>query len=110
MGMEPDGTFRVLADGLHYRNGIAREADGNLVITEGNGLVRLHLDGSKEWIVKNLSDRHATDGMTGTVLMWRDMPRPGLPVYSWHVPAAIRDATYGLSATLASAFTGQSER
>lgn len=169
MALAPDGELRVIADGLHFCNGIAREADGNLVITEANGLMRIylnekhpdekHLDekhrdgrpaGRKEWIIENLSDKpatdglcidvegrfylasefdngiriiegnrevdflaipngglttnccfggpdnrwlFATDGMSGKVLLWRDMPTPGLPAHHWQPPATLRDTS-----------------
>ncbi len=37
----PDGTHRVVADGFHYPNGIAREPGGTLAVIEARGLLRL---------------------------------------------------------------------
>ncbi len=45
-----DGTTSVIASGFHYCNGIALEPDGTIVVVEGKGLARVHLDGSVEWI------------------------------------------------------------
>ncbi len=42
---------------------IAIEPDGNLIVTEGNGLVRLSPHGEREWIIENISENHATDGI-----------------------------------------------
>jgi sugar lactone lactonase YvrE len=63
MALSPDGTLRVLTDQLHFCNGIACEPDGTVVITERNGLMRIHADGTQEWIIENLSDQPATDGL-----------------------------------------------
>jgi gluconolactonase len=63
MAFAPDKSVRVIADGFSYCNGIARERDGHLVVTEANGLMRLTLDGEKDWIIENLSQQHATDGL-----------------------------------------------
>lgn len=49
-----DGTIRVAADGFHYCNGIALEPDGTPVVVEGTGLLRLHPDGSREWVVETI--------------------------------------------------------
>lgn len=152
MALASNGDLRVITDGLHFCNGIALEANDNLVITEANGLMRVYLDGRKEWIIENLSDKpatdglcidiegrfylasefdngiriiegnreidflsipngglttnccfggpdnrwlFATDGMTGKVLLWRDMPTPGLPAYQWRAPAALNSNRSG---------------
>ena len=63
MAYEPDGSLRMVADGFVFCNGIVIDGDGNLVVTEANGLMRVFPDGSKEWIIENLSDQHATDGL-----------------------------------------------
>jgi gluconolactonase len=63
MEMSPDGTLRTILGGLSFCNGIARERDGNLIITEGNGLMRVSLEGETEWIIENVSAKHATDGL-----------------------------------------------
>ena len=60
---EANGNVRMIADDFVLCNGVARETNGNLVVTEANGLMRVYLDGTKEWIIENLSDRHATDGL-----------------------------------------------
>jgi len=49
-----DGTTSVMATGFHYCNGIGLEPDGTLVIVEGKGLMRIYLDGSSEWITKEV--------------------------------------------------------
>lgn len=63
MAMAPDGEVRQVAGGLIMVNGIALEPDGNLIVTEVNGLMRLSPTGESEWIIENISDRHATDGI-----------------------------------------------
>jgi gluconolactonase len=145
MAYGPDGALRQIAGEFMFCNGIARETDGNLVVTEANGLMRVTLDGQKDWIIENLSHQHATDGLAldvdgrfylagsmdhgiriiegrkeieflplpgmgastnccfggpdmrtlfltdglpGSVWMWRDMPTPGLPLHIWPVPDA----------------------
>lgn len=57
--MTPDGDVRVVARDFHYCNGIALEPDGTPVVVEARGLIRLHPDGGREWIVENLG---ASDG------------------------------------------------
>jgi gluconolactonase len=49
-----DGNISVVADGFHYCNGIAREPGGTFVVVEPQGLMRLALDGSRDWIVQQL--------------------------------------------------------
>ncbi len=44
------GQLRTLADGFAYCNGIALEPDATVVVVEGNGLMRVGPDGSKEWV------------------------------------------------------------
>jgi len=63
MAMAPDGSVRTILDGLDFCNGIARERDGNLIATEVNGLIRVSPDGKMEWIIKSVSEKHATDGL-----------------------------------------------
>jgi gluconolactonase len=58
----PDGAVRVVADGFHYCNGIAWEPGGTFVVVEPRGLMRLALDGSREWIVEQLGEAGG-DGM-----------------------------------------------
>jgi len=47
-----DGTTSVIASGFHYCNGIALEPDGTIVVVEGKGLMRVHLDGTTEWVTE----------------------------------------------------------
>jgi gluconolactonase len=63
MALAPDGTVRPIAEQFRFCNGIARESGGDLVVTEANGLMRVGLDGKKQWIIENLSHQHATDGL-----------------------------------------------
>jgi gluconolactonase len=56
------GEVRNILVGMNYCNGIVREADGNLVATVENGLLRVSLDGHHEWIMREVSKNHATDG------------------------------------------------
>ncbi|MDG2002458.1 MAG: SMP-30/gluconolactonase/LRE family protein [Novosphingobium sp.] len=64
MARAPDGSVRVLADGLNYVNGIIRKPDGNLVVTEGHGLLRIGLDGRREWVCEDASGSDGVDGMS----------------------------------------------
>ncbi len=59
--MTRDGATRVVARGFQYCNGIALEPDGTPVVVEARGLMRLHDDGEREWIVERLG-RAAGDG------------------------------------------------
>ena len=143
MAYEPDGTLRLVADGMYFCNGIGRAADGTLYVTEANGFMRINADGSKEWVIENLSHQHATDGFCidangvfylagsldhgvrliedgkeidflpipgdgfttnccfggpdntwlfatdggpGQVVVWHDLPTPGLPLHPWPAP------------------------
>ncbi|MDO8212084.1 SMP-30/gluconolactonase/LRE family protein [Conexibacter sp. CPCC 206217] len=52
--MGRDGTTRIVASGFEHCNGIALDPDGNLVVVEGEGLMRLDPDGTREWIVQRL--------------------------------------------------------
>jgi gluconolactonase len=52
--LAPDGTIRLGASGFQYCNGIAIEADDTPVVVEALGLLRLHPDGSREWITEVL--------------------------------------------------------
>ena len=61
--LDPDGTTRVVARGFSYCNGIALERDGSLAVIEARGLVRLHVDGTREWVTEQLSPTgNAGDG------------------------------------------------
>ena len=44
------GQLRTLAAGFGYCNGIALDPGGTVVVVEGNGLMRVEEDGSKEWV------------------------------------------------------------
>jgi gluconolactonase len=52
----------VVSDGFHYPNGIAREPGGTLAVIEARGLLRLHPDGERAWIVESFGEA-AGDGM-----------------------------------------------
>ena len=43
------GQLHTLATGFEYCNGIALDPGGTVVVVEGNGLMRVQADGSKEW-------------------------------------------------------------
>jgi gluconolactonase len=59
---EPDGNVQVVRGQLHYPNGIAIDREGELVIVEGHGLLRVAQDGSEqEWVVPDLG-RGGGDG------------------------------------------------
>ncbi|HZP29452.1 MAG TPA: SMP-30/gluconolactonase/LRE family protein, partial [Acidimicrobiia bacterium] len=52
--LDPDGTLRTVAVAFQYCNGIGLEPGGAVVVVEADGLMRLHDDGGKEWIVEHL--------------------------------------------------------
>lgn len=56
-----DGTVSVFADGFWFCNGIGLDRDGEVVVVEREGLLRVFADGSREWIVEHLG-RGAGDG------------------------------------------------
>jgi gluconolactonase len=58
---EGNGRLRTFASGFHYCNGIAFEPDGTLVVVERRGLMRVHADGEREWVVETLG-RGGGDG------------------------------------------------
>jgi gluconolactonase len=58
---DADGAVRVLADGFWYVNGIGFDPDGTLVVVERAGLLRLHEDGSRTWVVESMG-RGGGDG------------------------------------------------
>lgn len=60
--VDPDGRRRVLAEGLHYPNGIAVEPAGTVVVVEARGLLRLAPDGTRSWVVEHLGESPA-DGL-----------------------------------------------
>lgn len=49
-----DGTTSVVASGFNYCNGIALEPDGSIVVVEGKGLMRVYLDGTTEWVTREV--------------------------------------------------------
>jgi gluconolactonase len=60
--LRPGGTVELVADGFDYCNGIALEPDGGLVVVEAAGLMRIHPDGRKEWILEQVGDSRSVDG------------------------------------------------
>ena len=52
--MTPDCIVSVVDAPYHYCNGIALDHRGALLVIESAGILRLHDDGSKEWIVERL--------------------------------------------------------
>jgi gluconolactonase len=60
--LRPDGTVELVADGFSYCNGIALEPDGGLVVVEGAGLMRLHPDGRRAWILEQVGEAPSVDG------------------------------------------------
>jgi gluconolactonase len=58
---EGGGRVRAYATGFHYCNGIGFEPDGTLVVVERRGLMRVHADGEREWVVETLG-RGGGDG------------------------------------------------
>ena len=58
--LDRDGTVHRVAGPFHYCNGIALDHNGDLVIVEANGLMRVGFDGSTEWIIEDIGN--AGDG------------------------------------------------
>ena len=54
-------TLTTFADDFLYCNGIAIEPDGNVVVVEKQGLMRLGADGEREWVIETLG-RGGGDG------------------------------------------------
>lgn len=56
LSFSTDDGIQLVADGFWYVNGIAFEPDGNLVVIERLGLLRLDLSGGNnhEWVIENL--------------------------------------------------------
>jgi sugar lactone lactonase YvrE len=52
--MTRDGVVSVVDAPYHYCNGIALDHDGTLLVIEAAGILRLHDDGAREWIVERL--------------------------------------------------------
>jgi sugar lactone lactonase YvrE len=61
LALSPDGELRVVAGGCWYVNGIALDPDGTLVVIERTGLLRLHQDGRRTWVIERLG-RGGGDG------------------------------------------------
>jgi gluconolactonase len=61
MAYRPDGTVGEVAGGFWFCNGIALEPNGDLVIVERQGLLRLGPDGERTWVIEALG-RGAGDG------------------------------------------------
>jgi gluconolactonase len=56
-----DGRVRTFASGFFYCNGIAFDRDGTVVVVERRGLMRVHDDGEREWVIETLG-RGGGDG------------------------------------------------
>lgn len=56
-----DGQGRTFASGFFYCNGIAFDRDGAVVVVERRGLLRVHDDGEREWVIETLG-RGGGDG------------------------------------------------
>ena len=52
--MTRDGVVSVVDAPYTYCNGIALDHEATLVVIEADGILRLHADGSREWIVERL--------------------------------------------------------
>jgi sugar lactone lactonase YvrE len=52
--MTRDGVVSVVDAPYHYCNGIALDHEGTLLVIEAAGILRLHDDGSREWVVEQL--------------------------------------------------------
>jgi sugar lactone lactonase YvrE len=49
-----DGVVKMFDAPYHYCNGIALDHDQISFVVEGPGILRLHDDGSREWIIEKL--------------------------------------------------------
>src|SRR5205807_1784537 len=80
-----DGQVRTFASGFSYCNGIAFDRDGAVVVVERRGLLRVHDDGEREWVIETLG-RGGGDGSRSTSPAGapRDHAptQPGLPTAS----------------------------
>ncbi len=56
-----DGDVRTYASGFSYCNGIAFDPDGTVVVVERRGLLRVHDDGERDWVIETLG-RGGGDG------------------------------------------------
>jgi gluconolactonase len=54
MRLERSGAVTTFASAFSYCNGIAFEPDNTVVVVEGRGLLRVHADGSREWVIESL--------------------------------------------------------
>ena len=54
MVVERDGSIGLMAGDFEFCNGIAFDPDGELVVIERRGLLRVREDGTKEWIIEDL--------------------------------------------------------
>jgi sugar lactone lactonase YvrE len=52
--MARDGVVSVVDAPYHYCNGIGLDHTGALLVIEAAGLLRLHEDGSREWVIERL--------------------------------------------------------
>jgi gluconolactonase len=64
LAVQPDGEFSVYADGFTFCNGVARAPDGALLVTEGEGLMRVcgSAAADREWVVESVGAA-AGDGL-----------------------------------------------
>ena len=65
MAIGIDGSVEVIADGLFYPNGILAFANGEVVVTERQGVLRIRPDGSRDWIIENIGGR--VDGLAAGI-------------------------------------------
>ena len=64
MAYAPDGSLRTVADGFVFCNGIVIDGGGRRRRHRGERAdARLLSDGTMQWIIENLSDQHAADGL-----------------------------------------------
>ena len=67
LARRPDGAIEVLASGFTYCNGIALCPDATMVVIEEQGLMRVHPDGSKQWITREFRNGGGDGLCTDTV-------------------------------------------
>ena len=63
MSWSADGALTSVADGFRYCNGIDIDIDDTLVVTDHGGVLRVGLDGSKQWLAKGVGEP-SPDGVT----------------------------------------------
>lgn len=61
--LSPEGELRTVAIGFDYCNGIEVEDEGTLLVTDHDGILRIGLDGGREWVARGVGDP-APDGVT----------------------------------------------